>query len=445
VTVSYRVGLVALAALLSGCNDGELILQGTRLSPREAAIGVDASGQAALAVDAGAAQPVAISLPGQQNNAEWSHRAGNAAHQPGNAAYSGNLTPAWSARIGKGESRKNRITADPVVAGGRIFTMDSDATVTATTTSGATAWHTDLTPAADRDGDASGGGLAFGEGRVFATTGFGELVALDAATGAVAWRQKFDVAVGGAPTVVGGKVYVVARDGSAWAIGAADGRVAWQLSGAPTQAGVAGVSAPAVSGTTVVFPFASGQMVAADTKDGNMMWVGHVAGRRLGRAYASVTDLTGDPVIAGGAVYAGSASGRLVALDVSTGDLVWTAADGAESPVVVAGGAVFLVNDEDQLLRLDAASGAEVWRVDLPYFTKDRDKRRKAIVAHYGPILAGGRLIIASTDGSIRAFDPTSGKLIAQASLSGGAASAPVVAGGTLYVVSRSGQLHAFR
>jgi outer membrane protein assembly factor BamB len=445
VTFSYRAGLVALTALLLGCTDGEVILDGVRQSPREAVIGEDAPGAEPLALGAGAAQPVAISLPAQQSNAEWSHRAGNAAHQPGNAAYSGNLTPVWSARIGQGDSRKNRISADPVVGAGRIYTLDSNSTVTATATSGATLWQADLTPAADRNGDASGGGLAFAEGRVFATTGFGELVALDAASGSIVWRQRFDVAVGGAPTVAGGQVYVVARDGSAWAIAAHDGRVVWQLPGAPTQAGVAGVSAPAVSGETVVFPFATGQLLGASTKDGSVTWVGFVAGKRLGRAYASVTDLTGDPVISGTTVYAGSASGRLLALDMKAGGLVWTANDGAESPVVVAGGAVFLVNDEDQLVRLDAGSGTEVWRIDLPYFTKDKDKRRKAIYAHYGPILAGGRLIVASSDGLIRAFDPASGKLIGQAAVSGGAASAPVVAGGTLYVVSKSGQLHAFR
>jgi sugar lactone lactonase YvrE len=45
----------------------------------------------------------------------------------------------------------------------------------------------------------------------------------------------------------------------------------------------------------------------------------------------------------------------------------------------------------------------------------------------------------------IRQFDPTSGALIGQVDLPGGAASGPVVAGETLYVLSKNGQLHAFR
>ena len=68
-----------------------------------------------------------------------------------------------------------------------------------------------------------------------------------------------------------------------------------------------------------------------------------------------------------------------------------------------------------------------------------------SIHAHYGPVLAGGRLHVASSDGMLRSFDPASGALVGQAQIPGGAATAPVVAGQTLYVVSRDGQLHAFR
>lgn len=440
-TLSRNCGYLALTALLIGCSEGELILSGDRQIPREAVIGVD--GEADAPLDA-APVAVAISLPGQSGG-DWTQVGGNAAHQQANAAYSGALTPVWSARIGQGDSRRNRITATPVVAGGRIFTLDSAEHVTATGTNGGTLWQADLTPAGDRSGDASGGGLAFADGRVFATTGFGELVALDAASGAVVWRQRFEAPVAGAPAVAGGKVFAVARDGSAWAVGAADGKVAWQMPGSAAQAGVADGSAPAVSGDTVIFPFASGQIAAAAVADGLPKWSGFVAGKRLGRAYASYSDLTGAPVVAGGTIYAGSAAGRLSATDLETGSTLWSAQDGATDPVVMAGGSLFLVNDEDQLLRLNAATGEEVWRVDLPYFTKDKDKRRRAIHAHYGPVLAGGRLITASSDGLLRAFDPASGKLVGSAEVKGGAASGPVVSGGTLYVVSKSGQLLAFR
>lgn len=440
-TFTSRIAVLMLTVLVWGCTDGEEILPGERLTPRAALGNVEGSAESNVA----GPRQVAISLPGMSNTSEWSHRAGNAAHAPGNAAFGGSLNHVWAADIGEGDSRRNRIVADPIVAGGRVFTLDSANTVTATGTNGATLWQINLAPEADKADDASGGGIAYGDGTVFVTTGFGELVAISATTGSVLWRQKFSIAVGGAPTVSGGQVYTVTRDGGAWAVSTRDGHILWAIPGTPAQAGVAGVSAPAVSSGTVVFPFASGQVIAAKVEDGAVLWDGFVAGERLGRAYAISGDLSGDPVIAGSRVYAGSASGRMTAFDLASGAPAWTAYDGAASPAVVAGGSVFMVNDENQLVRLDAQSGAVIWRVDLPYFTKAKDKRRARIYAQYGPVLAGGRLIIASTDGLIRAFDPASGNLMAQVELPDGAASAPVVAGGTLYVVSKSGELHAFR
>ena len=115
------------------------------------------------------------------------------------------------------------------------------------------------------------------------------------------------------------------------------------------------------------------------------------------------------------------------------------------SPVWVSGGSVFLISDENRLIRLDAATGETIWAEDLPFFTKRRIARRKATFAHYGPVLAGGRLIVASDDRQLRQYDPVTGGFISSVSLPSGAARNPVIAGGTLYIVTANGELHAFR
>jgi len=445
--LSSKTGVLALTALLFACTNGEAILQGERLTPRAAMNGEDAQASAeadkAAPLATGAAS-VPVSLPAARGG-DWTHRAGNGQHNPGNAAYSGALAQVWAANIGKANSRKNRGAADPIVAGGRIFTLDSGATVAATAPNGGALWQADLMPASDHAGDGSGGGLAYGEGLLFATTGYGEIIALNPASGGVIWRQKVGSAIGGAPAVAAGKVFAVARDGSTWAVDAKTGKVAWQLPGSPSVSGVTGASSPATDGTTVYFPLSNGVIRAIKAADGTPAWIEAVGGRRLGRAFGAFSDVTGDPVIAGGTLYAATSAGATSAMDAKTGQQIWHAGEGASSPVVVTGNAIFMANDEDQLVRLDAASGAVVWRIDMPYYLKDKAKRRKAIHAYYGPVLAGGRLIVASSDGVLQSFDPASGRMIGQADLPGGAASAPVVAGGVLYVVSGSGKLLAFR
>jgi len=436
---------VAIAALLAACGQKEEILPGERLdlrAPLDEAAATDTNG---VAADASVNRALAINLPAPVNHAQWTHRNGTPQHRITHPALASTLTHAWNVSIGAGDNRKYRITADPVVAAGRIFTLDSQATVMAHSTAGAKIWAQDVTPASDRGGDASGGGLAVAGDTLFVTSGFGELVALDAATGAKRWVQKLDAPATGAPAVRDGIVYVTSRDSRAWAIDAANGRIKWELQGAPTPSVMVGGTAPAVSDKFAIFAYGSGELVAAFRKGGVRVWASSVSGKRRGRAYAGITDITGDPVIDGDVVYAGSQSGRVVALNLGSGERIWTAKEGAYSPVWPAGGSVFLVSDESHLVRLDAATGETIWSVELPYYIKDKPRRRKAVYANYGPVLAGGRLIVAGSDGVIRSFNPVDGSLVSSIDISGGATTNPVVVNGVLYVVSTKGQLHAFR
>ncbi|AXC49669.1 quinoprotein [Paracoccus suum] len=430
---------LGLTTALVAC-DREVILQGQREDPRS----VLSPDGPAIEGDA-APTTAALRLPGVRGNAEWTHRSGSASHVSGNEALSGGTQRIWSNNVGQPVGLPHRITADPIVGGGLIYTLDSRARVTATATNGGTAWSVDLKPPLETGDSASGGGIAYAAGRVFVTSEYGELVALDARSGGVLWRQKVDAPISGAPTVEGGRVFVTGRDATAWAIDVADGKVLWTTAGTRDIAGWMGVSAPAVDGDLVVFPFASGQLLAVDAASGQPRWSANVAGRRPGRAISAIRDLTGDPVITGNLVIAGSSAGRIGAFDRITGAPVWSAREGAMSPVLAVGNAVFAVTDESQLVRLDIANGGRVWAVPLPEFTDNRPKKQDRVWAHYGPILAGGRLYLASTDGALRVFDPASGALIGQGAIPGGAGTAPVVAGQTLYVTGRNGQLHAFR
>lgn len=436
-----------LAALfLSACAEREIILPGERLSVRDALnSAAEGDGDGAEPLDATRAVSTAITLPAQVNHAAWTHRGGTASHKIAHPALGSTLARVWASNIGSGDSRKARITADPVVAEGRIFTQDSRSRVMAHSTEGRTLWSVDMTPARDRNSDASGGGLAYGGGRLFVTTGFGELSALDPASGAVLWRQRFDAPVAGAPTVLGDLVYVASRDNRAFAVKADNGRLTWQLPGTPAISATVNGSAPAVTERVAIFPFGSAELVAALRQGGIRVWAATLSGERRGRAYAGITDVASDPVVDGSVIYAASSSGRLAAMKSSSGERIWTATEGALSPVWPVGGSVFLVSEEARLLRLDAETGDEIWAVDLPYYKKQNPRRQEKVFSHYGPILAGGRLIVASDDGKLRSFSPQSGALISEVDLPGGATTNPVVVNRTLYVVTGNGQLHAFR
>jgi outer membrane protein assembly factor BamB len=150
-------------------------------------------------------------------------------------------------------------------------------------------------------------------------------------------------------------------------------------------------------------------------------------------------------VVYDGVIYAANAGGRIVAIKPSSGERIWTANEGAYSPVLPVGDSIFMISDQGELLRLDRDTGARIWGERLPYFKNRKIKRRQAVYAHYGPILAGGRLVVASDDGLIRSYDPANGALVGTTAIKGGAASNPAIVGGTMYVITGKGQLAAFR
>jgi len=450
VTVNWKAAVagLALVVLLAAC-EKEVILQGERFplrAPLEDSIPVEGEPAPQAPPLRPANQSVPIALPAAQANADWPQRGGNARHASGHGVLSAAPQLLFSVNVGAGNSRGNRVSAAPVVAGGRVFTVDARSLVTAVSTGGAVLWAVDLTADYDRGGQVSGGGLAADGGRVYVATGYGELVALEAGSGAVAWRQRLDSPVTGAPMVEGDTVYVVGRDGAGWAVDAGNGRVRWTVPGVPSANGMVSGSAPALGGDLVLFPFTSGEITAVRRDTGDRVWVAGVTGQRLGRAYATaVSEITGDPVVAGPVTYVGTAAGRSTALNTETGETIWAAAEGALNPALVAGGSIFVVNDENRLVRMDAGSGAVIWAVDMPYWTTDKIRKRRGIIAQFGPVLAGGRLIVLSSDGEMRLFSPTDGGLVGGAAIPGGAASSPALAGGVLYVVGGNGQLHAFR
>lgn len=438
---------LALLIFLGACAEREVILEGERFDPRaplDASVAIEGEAPPVDTTGVIENRALPISLPAVAAVDDWTQRGGNARHLPPHAPLSQAPQRVWSAALGAGNSRRHRITTQPVIAGGRVFGMDARAQVTAVSLAGAPLWTADLTPAGDGS-EVSGGGISLGAGAVFATTGFGELVALDAGTGAVRWRQKLGSPATGAPTFDDGIVYAVARDSSAWAVNADNGRVLWQLQGTPSVSGMIGAASPAVTGTTVLLPFASGEVAAALKRGGVRLWSATVAGERRGRAYAGLSEITGDPVVAGNVTYIGNQSGRTVAIDSGSGERLWTAKEGAYGPVLPVGGSVFLVSDEARLVRLDAATGETVWSVEMPYYTADRERRRSTITAHYGPVLAGGRLVVASGDGVVRFFNPVDGASLGAVEVPGGAAAAPAFAQGLMVVPGRNGQLHAFR
>ena len=189
---------------------------------------------------------LAVVLPPPAVNADWPQPGGSPDKSMGHLALPDTLHLAWTVKVGKGSTATRRLNAAPVVAGGRVFTMDTDGDVAAfDVATGHRAWLAHI--AFKKKANAAfGGGVSVADGKVYAITGFGVATALDAATGATIWRKELLVAFRGAPTVAGGRIYALTQDNQLFALSGTKGDTLWSVSGTVEISGLLGTGAPAV-------------------------------------------------------------------------------------------------------------------------------------------------------------------------------------------------------
>lgn len=431
--------LVIAAALLSGCGalssigglnpfkEKETILPGERRA---------ALPQGSYEVSGGSpAINAAASL------ADWSQPGGNAANAPGHISLaSASAASSWRVRAVQKASKRNvRPSVPPIVHGGVIYVYDTSGTVTALAAGGGKAWSFSLAPEREKS-RAAGGGIAASGNAIFVATGFGELVALDAASGSRIWTFEMSAPAHSAPTAAGGKVFVVSATNVLHAVNQSDGSEAWQYPGIPETAGVLSSASPAVSGNVVVVPYSSGEIIAFDTASGSLKWADAVVRSTRTLAVSGLTDVAASPVIYNGVVYATGVSGRTIAVRLSNGERLWEENIGSASTPAVSGNALFVVDLEDNLVALDRSNGEVFWRTALPVVRK-----KKFFSVWAGPTLAGGVLWAVSNDRKLIGVDPALGTIVVDRKLPSPTYVKPIAAGGQLLLLSADGTLAAYR
>jgi len=385
----------------------------------------------------------AVALPRPVLNQDWPEAGGYSSHAMQHLALSGPLKKLWSVNLGEGASRYGRVLAQPVVSGGRLFGMDAnDVVVALDAASGKRLWENDMKPETERD-HTYGGGVAAAGDRLFVATGYGHVVALDAATGHEIWRHPGPAPLRGSPTVADGRVFVVTIENQLEALSADDGHRLWTHNGIPETAGLLGASSPAVDGDIVVVPYSSGEIFALKAENGRAVWSDSLAASRTLGALSALADIRGRPVIDRGRVFAVSHSGRMVAIDLRTGDRVWEQEIGGTHGAWVAGDYLYVLGNDTTLVCLQRQDGKVRWVRDLPRY--EDAERKKDPIRWAGPILAGDRLVVIASNGEAYSVSPYTGRPLGRIEFPGGVFVDPLVANGTLYVLTDDADLIAMR
>jgi len=288
-----------------------------------------------------------------------------------------------------------------------------------------------------------GGGASVADGLVFATNGIGDIAAFSAADGKQVWKKRPGGPLRGAPGVGNGNVYAMSQDNQIYALRASDGNLEWSRSGTLENAGIFGIGTPGVAQGTVIAGFSSGELSAYRYENGQEVWQDALSRTSISIAVATLSDIDADPVIDQGRVFAVGQGGRMVSLELVTGQRLWEINIAGISTPYVAGEWLFVVTDEAKMLCISRVNGKVRWSVQLPRYRDVDDK--KGPIYWQGPVLAGEKLILVSTGGDLLYASPQDGAVQTKVKLGEPAFLAPVVANSTLYVLDNSGRITAWR
>ncbi|MBZ9538948.1 outer membrane protein assembly factor BamB [Modicisalibacter tunisiensis] len=334
----------------------------------------------------------------------------------------------WDQSIGDGLGIA-RYPITPAIDQDRLFAADQSGLLRAIdTATGETQWQVTL------DTPVSSGLTAIAD-RIYLGTRNGEVLALDQADGSVVWRSRVSSEVLAAPQANRDLLVVQSVDGAVTALDRATGKEQWVYTSNQPALTLRGTGTPRVINQVSFAGFANGRLVTLDNRSGQPLWDMRVAVPKGRTEVDRLVDLDGQPLLTpDGRLYVTSYNGRLLALQATTGKILWSHdASSYLSPLLV-GDFLFTVNADSHVLALDANSGRVMWESDA--------LEGRSLTS---PAFIDGRLAVGDYAGYVHLLDAESGKLVGRTELGDGISLTPLSDGKRLYVMDNEGDLAAYR
>lgn len=337
----------------------------------------------------------------------------------------------WTAEVGPLDGAYGSRLV-PVFDDKKIYITNADGRVRAIAAdTGLTLWDNHV-------GTEVTGATAVGDGLVLVGTRKGEVVALDAADGTPRWRGKASSEVQAPPAIRKGVVVVQAVDGRISGLSASDGKRLWTFDRSEPALSLRGTSTPMIAADFVLTGFGNGKIVALQLKDGKLIWEQTVAQPRGRNEIERMVDVDAPLLLWGDMLFAVAYQGKVIAVDTRSGKVVWTRDVSSYVGMDADRGAVFIADENGQVHAFDQRGGASVWKQE-----KLRGRRLSAPVLHENNIVVGdfeGYLHwLARDDGHFVARHQIDVQFPTSIQVRGSAD------GATLYVAAQNGRLAALQ
>lgn len=333
----------------------------------------------------------------------------------------------WSAKLG-GDAEFLRVNLQPAGDGNRIYAASRDGNVSAfQPETGKRDWQTELNAELSA-------GPGVGEGIVAVGTADGYIIVLDAKTGTEQWRADLKGETLAAPVITGDLVIVVTIDNRLHALRALDGNERWVVEQSIPRLTMRGSATPAIAGNSVIAGFDNGRLLAVDLDSGNVIWDSMLAPPSGRSDLERLSDIDGRISVVGQDVYASGYQGRIAAVAVESGQVLWAREISSYVGVAADWTNVYTTNDAGEVIAFFRRNGTESWR-------QDSLLRREPTL----PVAFYTTVAVGDLEGYLHFFSVIDGVPVARLRMGKAAIStSPVVVADRLYVQSDSGHIAAY-
>ena len=279
------------------------------------------------------------------------------------------------------------------------------------------------------------GAVGAGGGLVLVGTLDGQVITLDEADGSEKWRAQVSSEVLAAPQTNGDVVVVQTQDDKLVALDISNGERRWIYESTLPVLTVRGHSEPLVDVRQVFAGLASGKVVALSAETGIPMWEQRVA-QPTGRSELErMVDIDGRLLLDDQTLYVVSYQGNVAALDAQSGRPLWQHAASSYVGPGAGFGSVYISEADGTVQALDAGSATELWSTEA--------LARRQLTA---PVAFSNFVAVGDFEGYLHLLGQTDGRMAGRVRVDGdGLRAAPLTVGDLLFVYGNSGDLAAYK
>ena len=191
----------------------------------------------------------------------------------------------------------------------------------------------------------------------------GDVFAFDT-DGKTKWQAKVTSEVLGPPRVADGIVVVWTGDGRIYGLAAADGKTKWVYQRTNPPLTIRNYAGGTTSRGGLFSGMAGGKLLALDLATGNVGWEANVATPKGATELERIADVTSLPIVEERQVCAVAYQGRVACFEILRGELRWTRDVSSLSGLAIDNRFIFVADDTGAVHALDKATGASAWKQD---------------------------------------------------------------------------------